>query len=100
MTYRVRYTLEAAERLRKFHPEIKREIRQGIRELLISPLSGHPLQLELSGYRSYRIRTYRIVYQINDGESTLDVIYVGPRRTVYEELKAMLLVRGRKNVEL
>ena len=30
-------------------------------------LSGHPLQLELSGYRSYRIRTYRIVYQIKNG---------------------------------
>ncbi|MGH7230769.1 MAG: type II toxin-antitoxin system RelE family toxin, partial [Nitrospiraceae bacterium] len=75
-TYRARYTLEVAERLRKFHPEIKRDIRQGIRELLVSPLSDHPLQLELSGYRSYRVRTYRIVYQINDRESTLDEIYV------------------------
>jgi mRNA interferase RelE/StbE len=91
--YRARYTPEAAERIRKFHPQVKREIKEGARELLISPLAGHPLQFELAGLRSYRIRTYRIIYRIHDDESCLDVVFVGPRRNVYEELRTLLLER-------
>lgn len=93
-SYRSRYTTEAAERIRKFHPQVKQEIREGIRELLISPLAGHALQFELAGLRSYRVRTYRIIYRIHDDESCLDIIFVGPRRNVYEELRTLLLARG------
>jgi mRNA interferase RelE/StbE len=92
--YRAWYTPEAAERIRKFHPQVKREIKEGIRELLVSPLSGHALQFELAGLRSYRIRTYRIIYRLQDDDSCLDIIFVGPRRSVYEELRTLLLTRG------
>jgi len=88
--FRPRYTPEAAAQIRRLHPEVKREIRKGIRVLLSSPLSGHALQFELSGYRSYRVRTYRVIYQMNEEETTLDVVFVGPRRTVYEELRSLL----------
>ena len=95
--YRPRYTLEAADRIRKLHPQVKQEIRQGIKELLVSPLNGHSLQFELAGLRSYRIRTYRIIYRVNDDESCLDIVFVGPRRNVYEELRTLLLAqRGDK----
>ncbi len=93
-SYRARYTSEAAARIRKLHPQVKREIREGIRELLVTPLAGHALQFELAGLRSYRIRTYRIIYRINDDESCLDIVFVGPRRNVYEELRSLLLARG------
>lgn len=93
-SYRARYTLEAAERIRKFHPQVKQEIRQAIRGLLVSPLTGHALQFELAGLRSYRVRTYRIIYRISDDESCLDIVFVGPRRNVYEELRTLLLARG------
>lgn len=92
--YRARYTSEAAARIRKLHPQVKREIREGIRELLVTPLAGHALQFELAGLRSYRIRTYRIIYRICDDESCLDIVFVGPRRNVYEELRSLLLARG------
>ena len=88
--YRARYTPEAAERIRKLHPEVRREIRDTIRTLLQTPLAGHMLHHELSGYRSYRVRSYRVIYAINDEERTLDVVFVGPRRNVYEELRALL----------
>lgn len=92
--YRARYTQEAAERIRKFHPQVKREIKEGIRALLISPLAGHSLQFELAGLRSFRVRTYRIIYRIYDDESCLSIVFVGPRRNVYEELRTLLLARG------
>ncbi len=73
---------------------IKGEIRDGIRALLNNPLAGHALHSELSGHWSYRVRTYRIIYQINHDNTTLDVIFVGPRRNVYEELRSLLLERS------
>ncbi len=90
-SYRLRYTPEAAGKIRKLHPEIKKDIREGIRRLLSDPLLGHPLHDELSGYRALRVRTYRVIYQINDEDTTLDVVFAGPRRNVYEELRELLL---------
>ena len=82
-----------AGRIRKLHPGVKREIPTAIRSLLSAPLLGRELQFELSGYHSYRVRTYRIIYRINDEDAMLDVVFIGPRRTVYEELKALLKER-------
>jgi mRNA-degrading endonuclease RelE of RelBE toxin-antitoxin system len=64
-----------------------------IHTFLSAPLSGRELQFELSGYHSYRVRTYRIIYWINDDNAKLDVVFIGPRRTVYEELKSLLKKR-------
>lgn len=95
-SYRARYTPEAALRIRKLHPEVKCAIKEGIGEILASPLADHPLQFELSGLRSYRIRTYRIIYRLNEEEAYLEILLIGPRRTVYEELRALLLARRRE----
>jgi mRNA-degrading endonuclease RelE of RelBE toxin-antitoxin system len=92
-SYRPRYTPEVAGRIRKLHPEVKQEIRTAIRTLLSTPFLGRELQFELSGYHSYRVRTYRIIYRINDDDAMLDIVFIGPRRTVYEELKALLKER-------
>lgn len=91
--YRARYSPEAAKRIRTLHPQIKSEIREGIRTLLKTPLAGHELHFELAGHRSLRIRAHRIIYQVNEEDSTVDVVLVGPRRTIYEELRAFLLER-------
>jgi len=88
--YRVRYTPEAASRIRKLHPHVKQEIREAIRTLLENPLSGYSLQQELFGYRACRVRSYRIIYRLNDDERTLDVVFVGQRRNVYEELLSLV----------
>lgn len=95
--YRVRYTPEAAGRIRKLHPEVKQEIREAIRGLLATPLTGHALQQELFGYRSFRVRTYRIIYRLNDDERTIDVVFVGQRRNVYEELLALVRKPSTRN---
>jgi len=66
--FRVRYTPEAAGRIRKLHPEVKQEIRQAIRLVQDAPLTGHTLQQELAGFRSFRVRTYRLIYRLNDDD--------------------------------
>ena len=40
---RARYTPEAAARIRKLHPLIKKEIRKAIRSLIDNPLLGYTL---------------------------------------------------------
>ena len=84
--HRVRYTPEAEGRIRKLHPEVTQEIRDVIRILKGSPLTGHSLQQELFCYRSYRVRSYPIIYRLNDDERTIDAIFIRQRRNVYEEL--------------
>ena len=91
MKQRVRYTPEAASHIRKLHPEAKRMIRNGVRTLLENPLQGHELHLELSGFRSYRIKNYRVLYQINHQEGFIEVYFVGHRRNVYESFRALLI---------
>lgn len=65
-------------------------IRTGIDELMKAPLAGHELQFELSGFRSFRVTRYRIIYRINEEESCIEIHYVGPRRDVYESFRELL----------
>lgn len=89
--YRARFTTEAAARIRRLHPDIKKQIRSAIDELGQFPLTGHMLQDELSGLRSHRLGKYRVIYRINEEERTIDILLVGPRRDIYEELRTRLL---------
>lgn len=95
--YRARYTPEAAARIRALHPQIKRDVREGIRTLMLEPLAGKPLQWELAGFRSLRVRQHRIVYRLSDATASIYIVFVGIRKTVYEELQAMLLRERRRD---
>jgi mRNA interferase RelE/StbE len=44
---------------------------------------------ELDGYYSYRVRRYRIIYRVNEDESSIEVYHVGHRRDVYETLRSL-----------
>ena len=90
MRWRARFTPEAASVVRTMHPEIKRRVREGLRMLVENPLLGHELRFELSGFRSFRIGGYRVIYQVNDAERTIDVFHAGRRRDVYEDLRELL----------
>ena len=89
--YRARFTTEAAARIRRLHPQIKREIREAIDTLIETPLSGHSLHFELAGLRSFRIRNHRIIYRIDEDTETLDIVFVGARRDIYEQLRELML---------
>ena len=95
--YRTRYTPEAAARIRALHPQIKRDVREGIRTLMLDPLAGKPLQWELAGLRSLRVRQHRIVYRLSETTASIDIVFVGIRKSVYEELQAMLLRERRRD---
>lgn len=58
-------------------------------ELMVGPLReeprriGKPLLRELSGYRSARRGAYRIIYRIDDGSETVEVVRIEHRSQAY-----------------
>jgi len=84
----IRYTPAAAESIQHLHPPIKRAIRQAIRELAAEPLRGHPLALELAGFRSLRVSRYRVIYRVQG--RLVEIHLVEPRKDIYETLRQLL----------
>ena len=93
--YRARYTHEAGRVIRAIHPEIKALIRQAVDELLRKPFSGHELQFELKGFRSRKVKRYRIIYKVNEEECLIEVYYVGHRRDVYNSFRKLIYLNLR-----
>ena len=89
-TLRIRFTPEAAGLLSKIHPENKKLIKAAIEELRQDPHSGSDLEEELSGFNSYKIKRYRILYKMNEEENVIEVYYIGHRRDVYEQFRCLL----------
>ena len=87
---RLTFTPEAAKLLSRLHPESKKLIQAGLTELRQNPYLGDDLQHELSGFESYKIKRYRILYDINEEEGVIQVYYVGHRRDVYEQFRDLL----------
>lgn len=84
MRYRLRVPEPVAALIRGLHPEIKRKVRAGLEAILDEPAVGKPLRDELEGLRSLRVGRLRVVYRVGKGR-VIDVISVGPRRSIYEE---------------
>jgi addiction module RelE/StbE family toxin len=89
-----RYTPECSRLIAKLPSEIKRLVRSTVDALLRKHETGTALTGELDGYRSYRVRRYRIIYRVNQDDSCLEAYHVGHRRDVYETLRSLL---SRKN---
>jgi mRNA interferase RelE/StbE len=88
--YRVRYTPEAGQIIKNLHPQMKALIRDAVDELLEKPFTDHELQFELKGFRSRKVKRYRIIYKVNEEESSIDVYYVGHRRDIYESFQKLI----------
>ena len=87
---RLTFTPEAARLLANLHPESKKLIKAGLTELRQNPHLGDDLQQELSSFKSYKIKRYRILYDINEEEEVIQVYYVGHKRDVYEQFRDLL----------
>jgi len=87
---RIRFTPEATGLLSKIYPENKKLIKAAIKELRQDPHSGNDLEEELSGFKSYKIKRYRILYKMNEEENVIEVYYIGHRRDVYEQFRRLI----------
>ena len=69
--------------VRGLHPDLKRKIRAGLDALVKEPEADKALLDDLEGFRSFRVGRFRIIYRV--GRDLIEIIAIGPRRTIYEE---------------
>lgn len=74
---------DIAALIRGLHPDLKRRVRAALADIVDDPNVGKPLRQELAGLRSLRISRLRIIYRA--AGSMVEIVAVGPRRTIYEE---------------
>lgn len=88
-SHRLRVPHRVAETIRGLHPTLKQQIRAALQVFIQRPAAGKALKKELAGLRSYRVGRSRIVYRLA-GKRTIEIIAIGPRRTIYEETYRLL----------
>lgn len=88
--YRIRFTPEASRLISKFHPDNKKQIKKALQDLLINPYTGSDLQEELYGFKSFKLKRYRILYNINEEDSFIQIFHIGHRSDVYEQFRRLL----------
>ena len=86
-----RFTPQAARLIPTLPPEIKKLVRSSINTLLGKPHTGSELTGELEGHRSLKAKRYRIIYRLNDAETSVETYFIGHRRNIYEALRSLLL---------
>ena len=76
-----------AEFVAHFPPAVKQDVKEALRLLSADPHAGSPLQRELKGFWKYRVRSFRIIYQIAADQHALRILAIGHRRTVYDLIR-------------
>lgn len=87
---RLKMSDETVELVRNLHPDLKRKIKAALQMVLIDPLQGKALKDELDGLISFRVGKFRVVYKMPKDRGFIEVVAIGPRRTIYEETLRLL----------
>jgi mRNA-degrading endonuclease RelE of RelBE toxin-antitoxin system len=74
------------ETLRTLPPQTKRYVRQAFLAIVQDPRGSKPLRAEFSGFYSFRVKRFRVVYKIQEPLNIIRVVGLGPRKTIYEDL--------------
>lgn len=81
---------ETADLVRTLHPDLKRKIKAALQAVLNDPRSGKALKNELEGLLSFKVGRFRVVYKIAKEKGIIEVVAIGPRKTIYEETLRLL----------
>lgn len=87
---RLKMSDETAGLVRTLHPDLKRKIKAALQAVLNDPLSGKALKDELKGLQSFKVGKFRVVYKTLKGNGIIEVVAIGPRKTIYEETLMLL----------
>jgi mRNA interferase RelE/StbE len=79
-----------AEVLRQLPPDIERPVRAALRAIGSDPMLGAPLERELKGLRRFRVRRFRIVYDVDRERRRVRVMAVAHRRDVYDAVASLV----------
>ncbi len=72
------------ELISTMHPSLKKKVKASLKIILSEPHSGKALMEELSGLRSFRMGSFRIIYRIKE-PAQIELVAIGPRERIYKE---------------
>jgi mRNA interferase RelE/StbE len=81
--------------IRQLHPDLKRKVRAALTDILQDPACGKPLKEDLQGYLSLRVGQLRVIYRPD--EEGVEIVAIGPRRTIYEDAARHILRSRRRS---
>lgn len=88
MAWTIEYDEGALADLKKLHRQIQREILDYMEKRIAKAEDprtfGKPLRHSKFGLWRYRVRDYRIICELRDGQLRVLVVAIGHRSTVYE----------------
>lgn len=87
--FRVVIPPAVAKGVRSLNPDLKRSVREALDALSVNPRLGTPLRDELAGLHRYRVRRYRIVFEVDSVAKHVRIAGIGPRLTIYDDLVAI-----------
>jgi mRNA interferase RelE/StbE len=93
--YRLVIPRDVRELIRTMHPSLKKKVKASLKIILSEPSSGKALMDELSGVRSFRVSSFRIIYRTKEPRQ-IELVAVGPRERIYEETFRIIQKEGRK----
>jgi mRNA interferase RelE/StbE len=88
--YRPDIPPHVAEMIRHLPPELRQSIKRAVRSLSADPFAGAPLIGELAGLWSFKVRRFRIIYELDRKARVLRIFAISRRREVYEQLADQL----------
>lgn len=81
--FELRISKRAEKQIKQLKRKYQIEVIEALAEIREDPLLGKPLDRDLNSRFSYRIRTYRIIYRINQKDKVVAILSAGYRGTVY-----------------
>ena len=85
--YRIEFSRTAEKELVKIYKtnaKLYSRIINTVENLSEDPMLGKALKNVLKGYYSYRLGTYRIIYEVSHKKLIVTVIDIGHRRNIYD----------------
>lgn len=70
--------------VRMMPPSLNRKEKSSLKMITSDPHSGKALMDELSGLRSFKVGSFRIIYRMK-GSEHIELVAIGPRERIYEE---------------
>jgi len=89
LSYRVFLHPKAAEFLKRADASLRRRIRDRLRELVSSPKETGQ-HLKYSPFWRLRIGDYRAIFEVDEEERRVIILFIGHRREVYEDFSRLL----------
>ncbi len=89
MSYRIFLHPKAAEFLRKADASLRRRIRDRLRELVSSPKETGQ-RLKYSPFWRLRMGDYRAIFEVDEEERRVIILFIGHRRAVYDDFSRLL----------